>query len=230
LLLTGAGMKILVVEDEMKVLNFIRKGLQENAYTVDIATDGEEGLFLAEENNYDCIILDIMLPKMDGYQVIRSLRSKQIKTPVIFLTAKDSVSDKVKGFDFGADDYLVKPFAFAELLARVKALVRREKDKPQDKLLTGAISMNVLQHKVERGGEAVDLTPKEFALLRYFMENHGQVLTRTMISENVWGYNFDSMTNVIDVHINSLREKIDKGHDEKFIHTVRGVGYVFEER
>jgi heavy metal response regulator len=223
-------MKILVVEDEIKVLNFIKKGLQENAYTVDTAADGEEGLFLAEENDYDCIILDIMLPKTDGYQVIRSLRSKQVKTPVIFLTAKDSVSDKVKGFDFGADDYLVKPFAFAELLARVKALVRREKDKPQDKLSSGDICMNVLQHKVEHGKEAVDLTPKEFALLRYFMENHGQVLTRTMISENVWGYNFDSMTNVIDVHINSLREKIDKGHDEKFIHTVRGVGYVFEQR
>ncbi len=223
-------MKILVVEDEVKVLNFIRKGLQENAYTVDTAADGEEGLFLAEENDYDCIILDIMLPKMDGYQIIRSLRSNKVKTPVIFLTAKDSVSDKVKGLDFGADDYLVKPFAFAELLARVKALVRREKDKPQDKFSVGDITMNVLQHRVERDGMTVELTPKEFALLRYFMENQGQVLTRTMISENVWGYNFDSMTNVIDVHINSLREKIDKGRDVKFIHTVRGVGYVFEER
>ncbi|MBN1493939.1 MAG: heavy metal response regulator transcription factor [Candidatus Omnitrophica bacterium] len=223
-------MRILVVEDEVKVLNFIRKGLQENAYTVDTASDGEEGLFLAEENEYDCIVLDIMLPKVDGYQIIRTLRSKRIKTPVIFLTAKDTVSDRVKGLDYGADDYLVKPFAFAELLARIKALVRREKDKPQDVLGVADLTMNLLQHKVQRGTTVVELTPKEFALLRYFMEHCGQVLTRTMISENVWGYNFDSMTNVIDVHINSLREKIDKGFDQKLIHTVRGVGYVFEQR
>lgn len=223
-------MRILVVEDEKKVVSFIRKGLQECSFTVDVAYDGEEGLFMAEEHEYDCILLDVMMPKLDGYDVVRALRSKQIKTPVIFLTAKDAISDKVKGLDYGADDYVVKPFAFAELLARVRALVRREKNKPQDNLQVDDLVMDLLKHAVKRGNVSIDLTPKEFALLRYFMENSEQVLTRTMISENVWGYNFDSMTNVIDVHINSLREKIDKPFDVKLIHTIRGVGYVFEKK
>ena len=223
-------MRILVVEDEKKVVSFIKKGLEEHTYTVDVAYDGEEGLLLAEDNSYDCIILDIMLPKLDGYDVIRALRSKKQQTPVIFLTAKDSVTDKVKGLDYGADDYIVKPFAFAELLARIRALVRREKNKPQDVLRVADLEMNLLKHTVTRAGGRIELTPKEFSLLRYFMENSEQVLTRTMISENVWGYNFDSMTNVIDVHINALREKIDKEYDKKLIHTIRGVGYVFEEK
>jgi len=223
-------MRMLVVEDEVKVLNFIQKGLEEQSYTVDTAKDGDEGLFLAEEHAYDCIILDIMLPKLDGYDVLRALRSKQLKTPVIFLTAKDAISDRVKGLDYGADDYLVKPFAFSELLARIRALVRRDKDKPQDVLTVADLTMHLLKHSVERGGTSLELTPKEFALLRYFMENTEQVLSRTMISENVWGYNFDSMTNVIDVHINALREKVDKPFEKKLIHTIRGVGYVFEEK
>ena len=223
-------MRILVVEDEKKVAHFIEKGLKEHSFSVDVAQDGEDGFFMATGEEYDCIVLDILLPKMDGYELLRAIRSKSIKTPVIFLTAKDTVDDRVKGLELGGDDYLVKPFAFAELLARIRALVRRGKEKKVDKLKVGDLSLNLLTRIVVRAGKKIELTPKEYSLLQYLMENRGRVLTRTMISENVWGYDFDTFTNVIDVHINALRDKIDKSFPVRLIHTVRGVGYVLEKR
>ncbi len=223
-------MRILVVEDEKKVAHFIQKGLREHAFTVDVAYDGEDGFFMATGEEYDCIVLDILFPKMDGYELLRALRSRGIITPVIFLTAKDTVDDRVKGLELGGDDYLVKPFAFAELLARIRALVRRGKEKNVDKLKVANLSLNILTRTVVRAGKKIELTPKEYSLLQYLMKNRGRVLTRTMISENVWGYDFDTFTNVIDVHINALREKIDKGFPVGLIHTVRGVGYVLEKR
>ncbi len=223
-------MRILVVEDEKKVAHFIEKGLREHAFTVDVAYDGEDGFFMAAGEEYGCIVLDILLPKMDGYEFLRAIRSKSIKTPVIFLTAKDAVDDRVKGLELGGDDYLVKPFAFAELLARIRVLIRRGKEKKVDKLKVGDLSLNLLTRTVVRAGKKIELTPKEYSLLQYLMQNRGRVLTRTMISENVWGYDFDTFTNVIDVHINALREKVDRGFPTRLIHTVRGVGYVLEKR
>ena len=223
-------MRILVIEDEKKVAHFIEKGLREHAFTVDVAHDGEDGFFMATGEEYDCIVLDILLPKMDGYELLRAIRSRSIKTPVIFLTAKDAVDDRVKGLELGSDDYLVKPFVFAELLARIRVLIRRGKEKKVDKLKVGDLSLNLLTRTVVRAGKKIELTPKEYSLLQYLMQNRGRVLTRTMISENVWGYDFDTFTNVIDVHINALREKVDRGFPTRLIHTVRGVGYVLEKR
>ncbi len=223
-------MRILVIEDEKKVAHFIEKGLREHAFTVDVAHDGEDGFFMATGEEYDCIVLDILLPKMDGYELLRAIRSRSIKTPVIFLTAKDAVDDRVKGLELGSDDYLVKPFVFAELLARIRVLLRRGKEKRVDKLKVGDLSLNLLTRTVARAGKKIELTPKEYSLLQYLMENRGRVLTRTMISESVWGYDFDTFTNVIDVHINALREKVDRSFPTRLIHTVRGVGYVLEKR
>lgn len=222
-------MRILIVEDEKKVAGFIKKGLEEETYAVDVASDGEEGQSLAELNHYDLIILDLMLPKINGLNVLSHLRSKNINTPIILLTAKDSVEDKVKGLNQGADDYLTKPFAFSELLARIRSLLRRGQSETKTVLQVGDLTLDLVSHKVKRGEEEIELTGKEYSLLEYFMRNAGKVLTRTMIAEHVWDYNFDTFTNVIDVYVNHLRKKIDKQYDQKLLHTLRGVGYVMRE-
>ena len=206
-------MRILIVEDEKKVAAFIKKGLEEETYAVDIAMDGEEGLYLGEQNQYDLIILDLMLPKINGLDILSSLRSKEIETPILLLTAKDSVEDKVKGLNQGADDYLTKPFAFSELLARIRVLLRRGKAESKTTLEIADLTLNLVSHKVSRGNEEIELTGKEYSLLEYFMRNQEKVLTRTMIAEHVWDYNFDTFTNVIDVYVNHLRKKIDKLDD-----------------
>ncbi|QPJ62628.1 MAG: response regulator transcription factor [Candidatus Nitronauta litoralis] len=222
-------MRILIVEDEKKVAGFIKKGLEEETYAVDVAYDGEEGLLLADTNQYDLIVLDLMLPKMGGLEVLTQLRDKRVNTPILLLTAKDSVEDKVTGLNKGADDYLTKPFAFSELLARVRSLLRRGQAETQTVLQVSDLTLDLISHKVNRNGEEIELTGKEYSLLEYFMRNVGKVLTRTMIAEHVWDYNFDTFTNVIDVYINHLRKKIDKSHEQKLLHTLRGVGYVMKE-
>ncbi|MBC8228341.1 response regulator transcription factor [bacterium] len=222
-------MYILIVEDEKKVAGFIKQGLQEERYTVDVAYDGEEALLLAGMNSYDLIVLDIMLPKKDGMEVLKDLRAQGLSIPILILTAKDTLEDKVQGLDSGADDYITKPFAFAELLARIRALLRRGKPTNETSLTAADLMLDPIQHKVQRGGKPIELTSKEYALLEYFLRNKGQVLTRTLINEHVWGYRFDTGTNIVDVYVNYLRSKIDRGFDKKLIHTVRGVGYVLRE-
>mgnify|MGYP000511803058 FL=1 len=221
-------MRILIVEDEKKVAAFIKKGLEEETYAVDIASDGEEGLHLGEQNPYDLIILDLMLPKINGLEILSHLRAKKIETPILLLTAKDSVEDKVEGLNQGADDYLTKPFAFSELLARIRVLLRRGKTETKTTLEIADLTLDLVSHKVNRGNEEIELTGKEYSLLEYFMRNQEKVLTRTMIAEHVWDYNFDTFTNVIDVYVNHLRKKIDKNFPAKLLHTLRGVGYVMK--
>ncbi len=222
-------MRILIVEDEKKVAGFIKKGLEEETYAVDVAYDGEDGLHMGVENQYDLIILDLMLPIIDGLSVLSRLREKKVETPILLLTAKDSVEDKVTGLNSGADDYLTKPFAFSELLARIRVLLRRGKTETKTVLQIDGLSLDLVSHKVKRNDEEIELTGKEYSLLEYFMRNQGKVLTRTMIAEHVWDYNFDTFTNVIDVYVNHLRKKIDKGYPEKLLHTLRGVGYIMKE-
>lgn len=222
-------MYILIVEDEKKVAGFIKQGLQEERYTVDVAYDGEEALLLAGMNSYDLIVLDIMLPKKDGMEVLKELRAQGLSIPILILTAKDTLEDKVQGLDSGADDYITKPFAFAELLARIRALLRRGKPTNETSLTAADLMLDPATHKVQRAGKQIELTSKEYALLEYFLRNKGQVLTRTLINEHVWGYRFDTGTNIVDVYVNYLRSKIDRGFDKKLIHTVRGVGYVLRE-
>lgn len=221
-------MKILVVEDEKKVGAFIKKGLEEDSYSVELAHDGDKGEELAVAQNFDLIILDILMPKKDGLTLLKELRAKQISTPVLMITAKGSVDDKVKGLDSGADDYLVKPFAIAELLARVRSLLRRGPAEKSTSLVVGDLALDLVSHKARRGYKLIDLTAKEYTLLEYFMRNANRVLSRTIISEHIWNYNFDTGTNIIDVYINHLRNKIDGGFDKKLIHTVRGVGYMMK--
>ncbi len=221
-------MRLLIVEDEKKVAGFIKKGLEEETYAVDVAYDGEEGFHLAGVNQYDMIILDLMLPKMDGLEVLTRLRDKKVNTPILLLTAKDAVEDKVAGLNRGADDYLTKPFAFSELLARVRSLLRRGQAETKTELKVGDLNLDLVSHKVKRNGGEIELTGKEYSLLEYFMRNEGRVLTRTMIAEHVWDYNFDTFTNVIDVYVNHLRKKIDKKYPSKLLHTLRGIGYVMK--
>lgn len=221
-------MRLLIVEDEKKVAGFIKKGMEEETYAVDVAYDGEEGFHLAEVNQYDMIILDLMLPKMDGLEVLTRLRDKKVNTPILLLTAKDAVEDKVAGLNKGADDYLTKPFAFSELLARVRSLLRRGQVETKTELKVGDLNLDLVSHKVKRNSEEIELTGKEYSLLEYFMRNEGKVLTRTMIAEHVWDYNFDTFTNVIDVYVNHLRKKIDKKYPSKLLHTLRGIGYVMK--
>jgi len=223
-------MRVLFVEDDKGIAHFVKKGLEENYLAVDMAYDGEEGLYLALHERYDLFILDIMLPKIDGIEILQSIREKGIDTPAIFLTAKDAEKDIVKGLNLGADDYMVKPFSINELLARVRAILRRGKTESVSGLKVADLTMDLKRHKVLRGGKRIDLTPKEYALLEYLMRNEGQILTRTMISESIWDYHFDSLTNVIDVHVYHLRNKIDKGLKPKLLHTIKGVGYVLEQR
>jgi heavy metal response regulator len=223
------AMKILVVEDEKKVAGFIKRGLEEEGYTVEVAYDGDEGLKMGSDGSHDLILMDLMLPQKDGLEVIRELREKDIRTPVLCLTAKDKVDDIVSGLDSGSDDYLTKPFAFAELLARVRALIRRGNTERGAEITFADLRLDPVAHKVWRGTQEIDLTTKEYALLEYMMRNPNQTLTRSMIAEHVWDYTFDSFTNIIDVYVNYLRKKIDKDFDTKLIHTVRGVGYVLKE-
>jgi heavy metal response regulator len=222
-------MRILLVEDDKKVASFIRKGLEEEGYAVDVAAEGEAGLFMGLDRLHDLIILDVMLPKKPGFQVLRELRQAKVATPVLMLTARDTVEDKVQGLDAGADDYLTKPFVFAELLARVRALLRRRAEARSPRLQVADLVLDPATRSVTRDGQPITLTNREFALLEYLMRNAGRVLTRTAITEHVWDYDFDSGTNVIDVYVNYLRKKIDAGHEPKLLHTVRGAGYVLRE-
>lgn len=222
-------MRILLVEDEKKIVNFIERGLKEERYAVDVAYDGEKALYLADINQYDLIILDIMLPYRDGISVCKELHSKKIDAPILMLTARDSVDDKVRGLDSGADDYLTKPFAFEELLARVRALLRRKRAEKSTFLKAADLELDQVTHNVKRAGKEIVLTSKEYALLEYFMLHANQVVTRTMISEHVWNEDFDSFTNIIDVYVNYLRNKIDEGFKKQLIYTIRGAGYILKE-
>jgi heavy metal response regulator len=221
-------MRLLVIEDEKKVARFIKKGLEEEGYAVDLAFDGEEGLAMVFDQVHDLIILDIALPKIDGLQVLKNLREKNVRTPVLLLTVRATIEDKILGLDFGADDYLTKPFVFQELLARIRALLRRKSEAGPPLLRIEDLALDPARRLVTRGGMRIDLTSKEFALLEYLMRNAGRVLTRAMISEHVWNYDFDTETNIIDVYVNYLRRKIDSGREKRLIHTVRGSGYVLK--
>ncbi len=223
-------MRILLVEDDTKIASFIIKGMKAAGYAVDHASDGREGLSLALGAAYDAAIIDVMLPKMDGLSLIGEMRRNKIDTPVIILSAKGSVDDRVKGLQTGGDDYLTKPFAFSELLARVQALIRRAGGVSEPTSLSvGGLSMNLLSRQVTRDGKKIDLQPMEFSLLEYLMRNQGRVVSKTMIMEHVWNYNFDPETNVVEARICRLRDKIDRDFPKKLIRTVRGVGYVLEE-
>ncbi len=220
-------MKVLVIEDDREAAAYLVKGLGESGYVVDRAPDGREGLFLATSGTYDALIVDRMLPGMDGLSVIGALRAAEIRTPVLILSALGAVDDRVKGLRAGGDDYLVKPFAFSELLARLEALLRRGGTPTANtKLRVEDLEMDLLARTVRRGGQIIDLLPREFRLLEYLLRHAGQVVTRTMLLENVWDYHFDPQTNVIDVHISRLRQKIDKGFPHALLQTVRGAGYV----
>ena len=219
-------MRILVVEDDASVASFIRRGLHEQQYAADVAGDGEEALFLAQTGEYDVIILDLMLPKCNGLEVVRTLRGEGKAVPILILTAKGDVKNKVAGLDAGADDYLTKPFRFEELLARIRALLRRKAGIVPTVLQVGDLELDVLRHRVRRGGRDIDLTNREYAILEYLMRHAGQVVTRTMLAENVWEYNFDTMSNVVDVHMSRLRTKIDADHAAKLLRTIRGSGYM----
>ncbi len=222
-------MRILLVEDEHKVAQFIKRGLQQEQFAVDLASDGEEGLFLAESNVYDLIILDLMLPKVSGFSVLATVRKKNPNVPILILTARASVEDRVRGLEIGSDDYLIKPFAFAELRARVRALLRREWRELKLQLQVADLVLDPVKHKAWRANSDLELSPKEFMLLEYLMRNANQVVTRTMIAEHVWDASFDSFTNVIDVYISFLRNKIDKDRNQKLLHSVRGVGYMLKD-
>ncbi|MEK6348188.1 MAG: heavy metal response regulator transcription factor [Burkholderia sp.] len=220
-------MRILVVEDEPKTGAYLKKGLEESGLSVDLATDGADGLLLAEEEQYDVIVLDVMLPVLDGWDVLKRLRASKA-TPVLFLTARDDVEDRVRGLELGADDYLVKPFAFVELLARVRTLARRGPPRETEWIAIGDLEIDVMRRRVRRGATRIDLTPREFSLLHLLARRQGEVLSRTQIASYVWDMNFDSDTNVVDVAIRRLRVKMDDDFPAKLIHTVRGVGYVLE--
>lgn len=220
-------MRILLVEDEKNVAAFIKKGLEEEFYTVDVAENGADGFLIANSNGYDLMVLDIMLPEMNGIELCKRLREKGIKTPILMLTAIDSLSSKVEGLESGADDYLTKPFAFTELLARIKALLRRASGSVSGLFLED-LRVDLLSRRVFRGDKEIILTPKEFSLLEYLLRNKGRVISRNQILENIWGYNFDPNSNVVDVHIKFLREKTESGFSRKLIHTVRGAGYILK--
>ena len=222
-------MHILVVEDERKVASFIKRGLEAANYSVDVEYDGETGLKRLLDADYDLVVLDVMLPKLDGLSIMKKIRQRQVNVPVLLLTARVTIADKVMGLDLGADDYLTKPFAFEELLARVRALLRRGATPLPAVLAVADLTLDPVTREVSRGGKRIDLTPKEYALLEFFLRRRDQVLSRALIAQHVWGVNYDTFTNVIDVYVNYLRKKIDGDFDLKLIHTVRGVGYVLKE-
>jgi two-component system OmpR family response regulator len=222
-------MRILLVEDDLQIASFIMKGLKQAGFVIDHAIDGEDGLHMALYEPYDAAIIDIMLPKLDGLTLIEELRRKKVDTPVIILSAKRSIDDRVKGLQTGSDDYLTKPFSFSELLARVQALIRRATRATEPtRLSVGDLSMEFLKREIIRAGKKIDLQPREFSLLEYLMRNTGRLVSKTMILEHVWDYGFDPQTDVVDVLVCRLRSKIDRDFDEKMIHTIRGVGYVLE--
>lgn len=223
-------MRILVVEDDVKIASFVVKGLREAGFAVDHAANGEDGLHLALTISYDAAVIDIMLPERDGLSLIREIRGQGVSTPVIILSARRSVNDRVKGLQTGSDDYLTKPFSFSELLARVQALIRRSSGTTDPThLQVGDLSMDLIRRDVIRAGKKIDLQPREFALLEYMMSGAGRVITRTIIMEHVWNYDFDPQTNVVDVLVCRLREKVDRDFSKKMIHTIRGVGYVLKD-
>lgn len=223
-------MRLLLIEDDKMIASFILKGLKEAGFAVDHARDGEDGLHLALHEPYDVVIVDLMLPKIDGLTCIESMRKNKVNTPVLILSAKRAVEDRVKGLQTGSDDYLTKPFAFAELLARIQALIRRASGTTEPTSLTvGDLRMNLLTHEVIREGKKIDLQPREFSLLEYLMRNQGRIVSKTMIMEHVWDYNFDPQTNVVEARISKLRDKVDREFSKKLIHTVKGVGYVLKE-
>jgi two-component system copper resistance phosphate regulon response regulator CusR len=223
-------MRVLIVEDQVRTGNYLRQGLTENGFVVDVARNGLDGLHLALTGRYDLIVLDVMLPGADGWQVLRGLRAQGRDTPVLFLTARDKVEDRVKGLELGADDYLMKPFAFSELLARMRAVIRRGTTREPEVLRAADLEVDLLRRRVTRAGARVDLTAKEFALLALFLRRQGEVLSRTLLAEQVWDMNFDSDTNVVEVAVRRLRAKIDDPFGRRLIHTVRGMGYVLEAR
>lgn len=223
-------MRILIVEDESKTAAYLHKGLSETGFVVDVASNGEDGLFLATNHHFDLIILDVMLPKLDGWSILEEVRRLNLDVKVLFLTARDDVEDRVKGLELGADDYLVKPFAFSELLARIRSLLRRGNSQPLENICIADLKIDVIKHKAIRGSSRLNLTPKEFALLVLLAQHSGEVLSRTLIAEQVWDINFDSDTNVVDVAVRRLRQKVDDPFSKKLIHTSRGMGYVLEER
>lgn len=223
-------MRILIIEDDIDTASYIKKGIEEAGHVADHADDGKQGLLLATTEQYDVFIIDRMLPQMDGLTILKTLRASEINTPVLILSALGEVDDRVQGLNAGGDDYLVKPFAFSELMARLEALNRRaEVEAPATTLVVGDLELDLLGREVTRAGKTLDLQPREFRLLEYLMRHHGQVVTRTMLLEKVWDYHFDPQTNIIDVHISRLRAKIDKEFDKPLLHTVRGAGYVLRE-
>lgn len=222
-------MNIIIIEDDKKTAAFIMKGLEQAGFNTVHAADGKDGLFKMKTGEFDVAVIDIMLPEMDGFTVIQKLREAKIKTPVLVLSAKNSVEDKVRGLQAGGDDYLAKPFAFAELLARIQALLRRASNVVEPTTLTvGDLTIDLLSHKVHRGGVRIDIQPQEYVLLEYLMRNAGRIVSKTMIIEHVWEYNFDPQTNIVETRMCRLREKIDKPFEKRLIHTVRGFGYVME--
>ena len=223
-------MRILVVEDEPKTAGFLSKGLRENGFVVDIASRGEDALHLSRTAAFDLIVLDVMLPTLDGWSVLSAIRQDGRQTPVLFLTARDAVEDRVHGLELGADDYLVKPFAFSELLARVRSILRRGPNRQPETVRVADLELDIVRHRASRAGRRLNLTPKEFSLLSLLARRTGEVLSRTLIAEQVWDVNFESDTNVVDVHVRRLRSKVDDRFDKPLIHTVRGVGYVLEDR
>ena len=223
------GMKILVVEDDKKVGGFLERGLREEQYAVDLCRDGDEAVHLAAINEYDVIILDIMLPKKDGFAVCRELRRQSVLTPILMLTAKDTLEDKISGLSEGADDYLTKPFSFEELLARIRALMRRDKDYKTGILSAGDLRLDPTRRAVKRGDTTIELTGKEYALLEYILRNKGRIVTQTQILEHVWDRDYAGTSNIVNVYLNRLREKIDKDYEHKLIKTVRGIGFTIEE-
>ncbi len=223
-------MKILIIEDDEGIRTFVSRGLEEAGFTTDTASDGEEGFALLLTGSYDAAIIDIMLPGMDGLTIIEKVRARKNQTPIIILSAKRDVDDRILGFQKGGDDYLTKPFSFSELLVRIQALIRRSSAAPETTVLTHAdLTLSLVSHKVERGGKEIELQPKEFALLEYLLRNKGRVLSKTLIMEKIWHYDFDPQTNIVDVLVSRLRSKIDKDFDRKLLHTIRGVGYVLKE-
>ena len=223
-------MHILIIEDEKKTAAYLQKGLTEQGFIVDVSNEGDEGLLFASTVDYDLIILDVMMPLRDGWSVLQALRRGGKLTPVLFLTARDSIEDRVKGLELGADDYLVKPFAFVELLARIRSILRRGPVRQAEQLGIADLTLDPIRHKALRNGQRLDLSPKEFALLALFLQRSSEVLSRTLIAEQVWDVHFDSDTNIVDVAVRRLRQKIDDPFPQKLLHTVRGIGYVLEQR
>jgi DNA-binding response OmpR family regulator len=224
-------MRILYVEDDPTAREYLQKGLREHGYRVDVEADGEAGFARAREAGYDLLLLDVTLPGRDGFELLRVLREAGVATPALFLSARGEVADRIRGLDLGADDYLAKPFALAELLARIRAIARRRTSEPDDgRVAFAGLELDVRRHTVHRAGRLIELTPREFQLLEYLMRHAGHVVSRAMITEQVWGHGFESYSNLIDVHVNHLRRKVDRDFDAKLLHTVKGIGYVLDDR